>query len=178
MALWKSHRKWAKRFLEWGNLDDPAGDPETLVDFPKEKGFILKDHDFNRRPWRDFDNKNMIYNVFGEKGLLLMDLHYCLDFLKEKTDPQILKQKWKVFPQYVRDEDLVDIHPSVINLARSLAIKVKDLNIDKKVFKFTIVNFREILSDLVSEHGYGSGKLKEWNNSSFNRIMKDLEIID
>ncbi len=177
MALWKSHEKWAERFLEWGDLDHSVEDLEALINFPQEKDFTLPDHDFNRRTWRDPGNKNAIYDAFGEKGLLAMDLHYCLDFLKEKTDPEKIKSKWKALNAYVKDENLPEIYPSVMDLARFLASKTKALDLDKEVFKFVLVNFRGILSDLTAEHGYESEKLRDWENSSFNRIMDGLKSV-
>ena len=177
MPEWKTHRKWAKRFLEWGDLDYSAERLEHLVDFPAEHDFLpVEDHDFNRRIWRDAGNRNSIYNAFGDKGLLIIDLHYCLDFLKEETAPQVFKQKWRyMFPSI--DVEKLDIYPSVIDLARYLASKVRDLDIKMRVFKFVIVNFREIMTQLVSENGYDPEKLRDWNNSNFNQLIEELESV-
>lgn len=182
MAKWKTHKKWVERFLEWGDSADSSEDLETLIDFPKEKGFITSEHDFNRRIWRSRENRNIIQNAFGEEGLLAMDLHYCLDFLKEETYPEIIQQRWKVweatFPQIKEkiSEDL--LYPSVKELARYLATKTKNLNISKEVFKFVIVNFREILTQLTSEHGYKPEKLRDWKNPTFNLIFEELGDIE
>ena len=177
MPEWETHRKWAKRFLEWGDLDYSVESLDHLVDFPLEHDFLSEDeHDFNRRVWRDTGNRNSIYNAFGEKGLLIMDLHYCLDFLKEETAPRVFRQKWRsMFPSI--DEDKLNIYPSVVDLARYLAGKVRDLGVEKRIFKFVIVNFREIMTDLVFENGYDPEELRDWNNSNFNRLLEDLESV-
>ena len=177
MPKLKTHSGWAKRFLEWGDLDHSAENLEHLVDFPEEHDFLSgEDHDFNRRVWRDTGNRNSIYNAFGDMGLIIMDLHYCLDFLKEETAPRVFKQKWRsMFPNV--DEEKLDIYPSIVDLARYLASKVKDLNIKRRVFKFVIVNFREIMTELALENGYEPEKLRDWDNSNFNQLIEELEAV-
>lgn len=177
MARWSTHREWAERLLEWGESAPTADRLGDLVDFPRRRGFILPEHDFNRRTWRSGGNRNAIYNAFGERGLLVMDLHYCLDFLKEETDPDIIRQRWRgTFPG-IEDEEILEVYPSVTDLARYLAGKVKNLDIDREVFKFVIVNFREILRDLVSEHDYSPRRFRDWENSSFNRMLEEITLI-
>ena len=103
-----------------------------------------------------------------------MDLHYCLDFIKEETDPEIIERKWKIFEAYfpkAEKKNIFNIYPSVIDLAGYLAVKTKSLSINKEVFKFIIVNFKEILTQLTSEHGYETSKLRDWENSNFNKMM-------
>ncbi len=177
MPEWETHRRWAKRFLEWGDLDHSDENLEHLVDFPQVSGFVpVETHDFNRRIWRDAGNRNHIHNAFGEMGDLIMDLHYCLDFLKEETDRKVFMQKWKLtFPGI--DEKEIEIYPSIIELARYLASKVRDLDINMRVFKFVIVNFREIMAQLVREHGYDPGRLRDWDNSNFNRLIEELDSV-
>ncbi len=180
MPEWKTHEKWVERFLEWGKLSDSIENIEILTSFPKEKDFIFQNHDFNRRAWMDIENRSIAYYDFGELGLEIMDLHYCLDFLKEETDPKIIKRKWKIFEAYFPEspeKDIFNIYPSVIDLAGYLALKTKTLKISKDVFKFIIVNFREILTQLTSEHGYKTDELRDWKNSNFNRIIDELKTV-
>ncbi|KXB06668.1 hypothetical protein AKJ52_01855 [candidate division MSBL1 archaeon SCGC-AAA382C18] len=175
MPSWKTHRKWAERFLQWGNKTYPSEDITDLIDFPKKKEFLLPHHDFNRRTWRDGENRAIIYNVFGKTGIQTMDLHYCLDFLKEETSLEIIKQKWMMYPGI---RHTPEFYPSTTDLATWLAGKARNLDLDMEVFKFVIVNFREILTDIISEHDYSPEKLRNWQSESFNRIVEELEKID
>ncbi|KXA93880.1 hypothetical protein AKJ37_07265 [candidate division MSBL1 archaeon SCGC-AAA259I09] len=179
MPKWCTHRKWAKRFLEREDSEHGEIENEPLIEFPNNFKFLFHDHDFNRRTWRDYDNRIMAYNTFGHKGLQIMDLHYCLDFLKEETDPQKIEQRlefWKV--KFLDTErNIYKFYPSVKDLARHLAGKSKHLSINKKIFKFIIVNFREILTDLTHEHGYSSDKLNNWETSCFNKLLEDLTTV-
>ena len=176
MPSWKVHQKWAERYLQWGSTTYPSEDIADLINFPEERDFVLPKHDFNRRTWRNNENRSMIQNLFGDVGLQIMDLHYCLDFLKEETSSEIIEQKWTMMYPIVKDT-LDFPYPSTIDLARRLAGKTKDLNLEMKVFKFVIVNFREILRDIISEHEYSPEKLKKWKSDSFNRILKELVAI-
>lgn len=97
MPAWKTHQKWAGRFLQWGDKTYPSEDMADLIDFPERKEFLLPDHDFNRRTWRDSENRSITYNAFGGMGIQVMDLHYCLDFLKEETSIGIIKQKGMMY---------------------------------------------------------------------------------
>lgn len=169
---------WAERFLEWNDFKTQANGAD-LIDFPRRKEFIRPDHDFNRRVWRSEENRSMIYYAFEERGLTIMDLHYCLDFLKEETSPQMVNQRIKIIESLYSGfrPDNFEIYPKVEELARNLAIKVKTLNIYRKAFKFVLVNFREILTDIISECEYEPKMLEDWNDNIFNRILDEVELI-
>ncbi|MFP4005229.1 MAG: hypothetical protein ACLFUR_00725 [Candidatus Hadarchaeia archaeon] len=149
----------------------------SLISFPRDKDFILRGHDFNRRPWRNKENRTIAFNVFGRRGLRLMDLHYCLDLLKEESNPKIVKQRWSMINSTRREIFFRDLYPSPRSFAKILAGKIEPLEIDRSVFKFVIVNFREILYDVISEHGIDPESIREWRDETFNEIIGELEAL-
>lgn len=175
MPTWKIHKKWARRFLENGKRADLEKEVSNLITFPIDRNFLLTGHDFNRRPWRDSGNRAIAFNVFGRKGLQLMDLHYCLDFLKEKTDPEIAKQKWMMMRPTGEEYWDFQFYPSTRRFAESLAGRVEPLNINIDVFKFVIVNFKELLGDVVLEHGIYPQEIRGWDDFTFNNMIEGLK---